>query len=197
MSGLNTAAASAATGTGPVPGPLPPALAGVYLAGGTIPTNIAEMCTAIGLEDDARDAMLTSLGATVTTPLAGLSAITKAEVDELIANLTVGSSPPSLLEKSAIRLFFSRTAQLSAIAVPAPQPAATVVPATQPVLTGPPKKAVKHSLVTNQVDESVTELISTNEHVQYLARWQSHFGAGLRPPPEDEPTVDQLSVCIG
>ena len=75
-----------------------------------------------------------------------------------------------------------------------PQPAALAAPLSTTGVAGPQKKTVKHALVTNQVDEVTTEVISTNDHVQFLNRWQQHFGAGLRPSPEDEPTVDQLSV---
>ena len=101
-----TAAAAAVSGAGLASGPPP-----TGLAVGPTPSTVTELCIAIGLEDDARDAMLTALGATLTTPLAGLSAVTRNEVDDLITSLAVGSSPPSLLEKSAIRLFFTRTSQ--------------------------------------------------------------------------------------
>ena len=108
--------------------------------------------------------MLAAMGAQLTTPLEVFARVTPEEIEELIANLTVGTGPPNLLAKSALRRFFERTdgTLVSTTPVLSPQPAALAVPLSTTGVAGPQKKLIKHSLVTNQVDEVTTEVITTN-----------------------------------
>ena len=121
------------------------------------------------------------------------------EVDEVLTQSTVNGHPLGIFQKATVRTLFLKARQLAAPpSTPAPSSgnAALAPPPNPPAVSA--RRQVRHSLIIAQTDESTSELISDQQHVTYLRRYELHFGAGDRPPPAEEPNAEQLTAlkCI-
>ena len=62
------------------------------------------------------------------------------------------------------------------------------------LLTPGSQRLVVHKDVLSQLDPSVSARITEDKHLEYLQRYQDHFGVGQRPLPAEEPSADQISA---
>ena len=182
----------AASATAPA-GSLVPASAGSSIV--PLPT-ITEHAIACGLPDDLRDAMLVAVGATVTTPLKVFAHVSDQDIETTSNSVQVQGQAISVIAKASIRCFLVEAKALAAPPLPRVAPTSLVASPAAPgsSTTVGVIDTTRHSLVVNQVDDSVSKLIDSNHHVQLLQRYQAIYGDGEEPPPDHEPTVDQLSV---
>ena len=187
--GVAPTLAVAATGASPAP----------------VATNFTELSVQVGLSAETQKALLTAMdpSADASFPLKVLSQAKEADIEALVASVRLpglidsqgsGQTGPernlSFLQANAVRLLFE---EAKSIFAPVPPPAASslaLVPSSAQIS---PRRTVKHSLVLTQTDETLSERISENEHIDYLVKYGKHYGVGAKPLPDHEPTADQLS----
>ena len=138
--------------------------------------------------------MMAYVGASLATPVVAITSTEPGDVADVVANVRVANNPLNIVQRSATRLCFLEAIKATQPPVPVPPaPAAAQPPppttATQPVSV---RRLVRHSLVLQQTDESTSELITDDVHIAMLRKYEAHFGEWQRPPPDEEPTSDQL-----
>ena len=190
------------SGTGSTGSVTPAPLAGASPAPAIV--DYAALALQVGLSAEARDALLFEMDPTanVDFPVKVLSQAKEVEVEALVAATKLpglvdsGSGqtgPPRnlpFLQANAVRLLFT---EAKAMFAPVPAPVAmssAMVPVTAPIA---PRRQIKHSLVLTQTDETLSERITDNEHIDYLVKYGKHYGVGAKPMPDHEPTAEQLS----
>ena len=67
----------------------------------------------------------------------------------------------------------------------------------QPLQPQPLPTMVSHAMTINQTDNGMSVPMTADEHVECLRRYEALFGPGRRPPPEAEPSADQLAAVAG
>ena len=156
---------------------------------------------ALGKAAEVGQTVLDGLGAALGCPLTvGLDLFQDLKDDEATSIIDNMSIPDYTLNRKdilSLRLFFASTKAKPVppptLAVSAPSTQSNLVPA--PATAAPPQQgSIRHSLIINQLDERVAFPLEPDRHLRYLAKYEAVYGPDLAPPPEVEPTAEQLAV---
>ena len=144
------------------------------------------------------------LGAQTATSINAIGVIPAQDYNATLQNWRISVAPatpgdaatnraPTTIERGKA-LYVGRIARVklgieprtpSAVAAPGPAaPSATSSAAT---------RRVKLNQILSQLDETEVDVIDAAEQIRMMARYETLFGKGQRPPPNQEPSVEQLS----
>ena len=110
----------------------------------------------------------------------------------MLTRLQVGGTGLHVFGKASVRALFAEA--LVCCAPPITPVPSVFLAVVTPASAAPGPRTIKHSLVTDQVDEAMPPLMGDSEWVACLRQYEALFGVGERPPADSAPTADQLSV---
>jgi len=162
-----------------------------------LPGTEGDLTTTLG-------SLLNTVGATVATPITPIGTIPSAGCAAVVGAWEVrvparrGADPPverdPTLVETGKALYLGRIAR-SKLGLE------NIVVATAPApLTASPTGAsavasrkVKMNQILSQLDETEVDVVTAAEQVRMLARYETLYGKGQRPQPNQEPSIEQLS----
>jgi hypothetical protein len=170
--------------------------------------TIDDAATKAGLTGDPNDkgtprgSLFALIGADTTTTITSLALIS---VDDFaatvrgwrISEVPVAGQPPverpPTLMENGQALYVARIARLKLGIEGKPPATGTALPALPSPSASATTRKIKMSQILSQLDETEIELVSSVEQLKYFARYETLFGKGQRPRPEQEPSIEQLS----
>ena len=174
--------------------------------------TVVEVATWCDMEGDCADentvagSMLKVIGAKVNTKPRTLSVVKAEDFQTVIANWRIpdgagGNRAPTLVEAGQASLFIrlchlvggkGRTLQEMEAAMHAGKASA---PPPPPVVPKAGRK-FKMSTVALQGDETEVPMVNESDLVAMYLEYEKVYGAGVRPPKDHEPTIEQVSAVV-
>ena len=172
--------------------------------------TINEAAAHIGLEGNEGDnttalgSLLVLLGAQANTHVNSIGLIPVADYTATLQNWRVSVAPtegraasnraPTTVERGKA-LYVGRIARmkLGLELTTTPSGTGSPAPAGSAPASSTAVRRVKLNQILSQLDETEVDVIDSAEQIRMMGRYETLFGKGQRPPPNQEPSVEQLS----
>ena len=172
--------------------------------------TINEAAGHIGLDGNEGDnatplgSLLTLLGAQTATHINAIGLIPVADYTATLQNWRISVPPaeptaaatnraPTTVERGKA-LYIGRIARVK-LGIESRTPASSTPVAPSPsASSSAASRKVKLNQILSQLDETEIEVIDAAEQIRMMARYETLYGRGQRPPPNQEPSVEQLSA---
>ena len=103
-------------------------------------------------------------------------------IEKVIKDVQVNGHGLTVFGMASVSAFFEACRDLAKPDPPAqPLPASTPNPSTTPGPTAGPR-LVRHNLVVSQTDDTITEVLPQDRHIEFLENYEKLYGKGADPP---------------
>ena len=180
------------------------------LAGFTTFLEVAAWAGLDGISADANTAfgaLCDTLGAVDSTPPRVIGMVKEGMMNIALGTWTIAGASPSIVQLGAADLLITACrlkcgtletraamdARALALAV-ASAPSQSMLPPTPVPPPAPRARSIKLNLVCSQVDDTDVSILDEAGMLVAYARYQAVYGAGIKPPPDEDPAAEQLGA---